>query len=351
LIQSDNEFANAAVEELVYLLGARQLFSLALRPQSQGIVERGHKEIRNGFSVLVSAFARACPRTWPNYTRWMEHRARHRPLLADGTSAYSVAHGFYWSSPLQSSLVCLDKIPVDLVTQPWLNEIVAESKRLGTALKDHFALEAKKTQQRMREESNRPIFKVGNLVLLQKPFYEKGTGLILPQCDGPWEVASTPNEHTATLREPLTEQAYLNGQFVSTGRLVHFNFPKAHLLDDAEEVAEAAKKVELKIDMTVAVEIEIQARSRVLVAKIKRIFEVGDQLAVDLYTVPLGQRFGPWERRPWELLETKQISRSEVICQVELVNRALSGESLERMAALGINIAQPLADMSLPAYR
>ena len=350
MIQSDNEFANAAVEELVYLLGARQLFSLALRPQSQGIVERGHKEIRNGFSVLVSAFARACPRNWPNYTRWMEHKARHRPLMT-GTSAYSVVHGFFGSSPLQSSLVCLDKIPVDLVTQTWLNEIVQESKRLGAALRSHFVLEARKTQQRMKEESSRPVFKVGELVLLQKPFYEKGTGLILPQCDGPWEVASTPNEHTVTLREPLTEQAYLSGQFVSTGRLVHFNFPKAHLLDDAEEVAETAKKVEVKLGMFVAVELEIQARSRVLIGKIKRVFEVGDQLEVELFAVPLGQRFGPWERRPWELLETKQVARNEIICAVELVNKALTGESLERMAAFGINIAQPLADMGLPAYR
>ena len=39
IIQSDNEFAAAAIEELVHLLGSRQIFSTVLHPQSDGIVE------------------------------------------------------------------------------------------------------------------------------------------------------------------------------------------------------------------------------------------------------------------------------------------------------------------------
>ena len=41
--QSDNEFCNLAVSEMISLLGAVQVFSAALRPQAQGLVERIHR--------------------------------------------------------------------------------------------------------------------------------------------------------------------------------------------------------------------------------------------------------------------------------------------------------------------
>ena len=50
--QSDNEFCNAAVSELVQLLGATQLFSTALRPRPQGLDERLHRDIRAGLAVV-----------------------------------------------------------------------------------------------------------------------------------------------------------------------------------------------------------------------------------------------------------------------------------------------------------
>ena len=56
IIQADNEFITLALEELCHLLGSSQLFSTALRPQSQGIVERSHLDIRRGLSLLVEAF-------------------------------------------------------------------------------------------------------------------------------------------------------------------------------------------------------------------------------------------------------------------------------------------------------
>ena len=56
--QSDNEFCNLAVSELISLLGATQLFSAALRPQSQGLVERIHRDIRAGLAIAVEALCR-----------------------------------------------------------------------------------------------------------------------------------------------------------------------------------------------------------------------------------------------------------------------------------------------------
>ena len=46
VIQSDNEFVSLAFEEFCMLLGSTQIFSTVLRPQSQGIVERSHLDIR-----------------------------------------------------------------------------------------------------------------------------------------------------------------------------------------------------------------------------------------------------------------------------------------------------------------
>ena len=56
VIQSDNQFATLALEELLTLLGSNQIFSIAFRPQSQGIVERSHLELRKGLAILVEAY-------------------------------------------------------------------------------------------------------------------------------------------------------------------------------------------------------------------------------------------------------------------------------------------------------
>ncbi len=45
IIQSDNEFCNMSFEELCISLGTHHIFSTALRLQSQGIVERVHRDV------------------------------------------------------------------------------------------------------------------------------------------------------------------------------------------------------------------------------------------------------------------------------------------------------------------
>ena len=77
VVQSDNEFTSLAMEELTQLLGSTQLFSMALRPQSQGIVERVHRDIRATLAVLVDKYLRACPREWFQYLRYLESKLKH----------------------------------------------------------------------------------------------------------------------------------------------------------------------------------------------------------------------------------------------------------------------------------
>ena len=94
VLQSDNEFCSLAFEELTTLLGSSQMFGTALRPQPQGVVERSHDDIRKGLAILVETLARAVPRSWPRYVRYLEAKARHKRMGPKGESPYSAVHGF-----------------------------------------------------------------------------------------------------------------------------------------------------------------------------------------------------------------------------------------------------------------
>ena len=93
IIHSDNEFVSLVLEELTSLLGSCQLFSTALRPQSLGADERSHRDIRAGLGILIDAFARANPRSWPQHVRYLEAKARHRKNSATNTTPYQAFHG------------------------------------------------------------------------------------------------------------------------------------------------------------------------------------------------------------------------------------------------------------------
>ena len=76
---------------------------------------------------------------------------------------------------------------------------------------------------------------------------------------------------------------------------------------------------------------------------------------VTLYHIPPTARFGPWQRRPWEVWQedgrdrSELLAASEVVCKVELTNSALTQDSLERLAAFGIDTGtQPSRDSTLP---
>ena len=93
VVQFDNEFCNLAFEELCSSLGSTQVFSTALHPQSQGIVERTHRELRSALAKLIEAYVRSNPRKWPKYVRWLEYKLRHHEITTDITP-YQLVHGF-----------------------------------------------------------------------------------------------------------------------------------------------------------------------------------------------------------------------------------------------------------------
>mgnify|MGYP001325550184 FL=1 len=180
------------------------------------------------------------------------------------------------------------------------------------------------------------------MVLLQKPFYEKGQGLILPQCDGPFVITRLHNDHTAILSDPLSGAAYLGGQRVSTMRLVLFQYPVDALGDHFEELSENPS---LPLSAGDHVALELKSQKRVQVGKIVRLFDVGGQAELDLLEVPAGERFGPWLRRPWfPVGKLVVVPRAEILCTVDLADRALTSGSLEKLETFGIKVSGQFRD-------
>jgi len=345
--QSDNEFCNAAFEEFVWLMGASQLFSTALRPQSNGIVERTHREIRAILAVLLDSLARAVPRTWPNYIRWAEYRLRHK-TLPNGSSAFAALHGFAGTTALSSSLANLDEIPVELVHSDWLASIVAESRRITASLAEALEGAAARASREQPERTKIAQFQIGDIVLVEKPFYEKGQGMILPQMEGPFEVDRA-SSHTCELVDPLTRAPAFQGRPVASSRLVKFEFPAAYITEGA---AQSPESLDLQRGDYVVVAQTHGRRSWAQVALIDSVYEVGGQYGVQWFEVPQGERYGPWRRRPWHAVPVGAagrdvVSKDEVLVKVELQNDALSADTFATLATFGLAVSEPTRDKVL----
>ena len=353
--QSDNEFCNLAVSELIGLLGATQLFSAALRPQSQGLVERIHRDIRAGLAMAVEALCRAKPRRWPRHLRRLEYKLRHK-LLANGQTPYQAVHGFVGSSSLASALGALDEIPEELVFSSWLQEIVSESSRINAELEILFEEQAEARERKQAETVPETGFTAGELVLLRKPFYEKGEGVILPQADGPYAISAVLDPHGVVLEDPLTGEAACRGVRVATARLIKYDFPQEWAAIDLQE--DMAPQHEVAVGTLVAVRSAIGRNApRVHVGRVERFFPAQNQLEVTLFEVPRGSRLGPWTRRPWTVkldLHTRAVIKQvfamdEVLAVVELIEGALTQRSLELLSAVGVDVSPvPTLDATLP---
>ena len=155
IVQSDNEFCSLAFEELCQSLGSTQIFSTVLHPQSQGIVERSHRELREYMAKLVESYARANPRKWPKYVRWLEYKLRHKPLI-DGVAPFQAIHGFAGSSELATTLQSMSEIPLQILTQDWLQGIISETREIESTLAEHWASRAEAQMRKHEEKTSQP---------------------------------------------------------------------------------------------------------------------------------------------------------------------------------------------------
>lgn len=116
----------------------------------------------------------------------------------------------------------------------------------------------------------KPDFKEGELVLVQKPVYERRLNAILPQCDGPLVVSRLPTAHTAILEDCMTAEKHQHGRPVAVSRLVRFRFPSEWAtegLDDREGVD--AVLANLRTSDMVAVMPRVSYANRVHVARVE----------------------------------------------------------------------------------
>ena len=277
--------------------------------------------------------------------------------MPTGDTPYSAVHGFKGSTSLGSALGAIEEIPQDVIWSDWLDSIVADCKAINAKLVDHWAHEAEVRARKHGERKPEPTFEEGSLALIQKPFYERGTGVILPQCDGPFIVCRLPTAHTAVLEDPLTGELFQNGKPVSVARLIQFHFPPDWAGPDAGDLPQSSlSSLQLAVGDLVACEPKVMQNLRVFVARVDRVHSQQELVQVTLYKVPSNARFGPWQRRPWELWQedgrpkVELVTMSEIICKVSLQEGALSQESLEELGRAGIDVgSMPSRDATLPS--
>ena len=355
IMHSDNEFISLAIHELTSLMGSSQLFSTALRPQSLGVDERSHRDIRNGLRVMVDAFVRANPRNWTQFTRYLESKSRHRVNPATGISPYQAWHGFSGSTPLASALRAFEEIPEGLVHTEWLKGIREEADKIEATLSEHWVADAAARTRKLKETTTPPPFNNGDLVMVSKPFYERGTGMLLPQADGPYLIDQVLDSHLCTLKDAINGDPYMKGQRISLSRLIRFKYPVSCVGIESVDPPVGLKLVDLKVNDFVAIELRTGPKPQVHVARIVQTFQANGYANVEVWSVSPSDRFGPWNRRQWSVLTGEHGARYEVIPECEILTKvdledgALSSASLERLALLGVPISGPIKhDSAIP---
>ena len=244
--------------------------------------------------MLVDSYLRACPRKWIQYLRYLESKLRHHRGRKD-VSRYECVHGFAGSSLLSTACGAITEIPVECVHADWLSSIVKESKQLNVMLEEHWQKASAERARRFGEGHKIATHEVGSLVLLHRPFYERGLGAILPRCDGPFKIAAAPTAHSVVLFDPLTNEPHDGGKLVSVARLIRFNYPVDYATWSPAEAASRQEIIRsLKVGDLVAIEL---AKSRVNIARVHKTFREQGQAEVCVLEVSSKERFGPWTRR------------------------------------------------------
>ena len=197
---------------------------------------------------------------------------------------------------------------------------------------------------------------MGELVLVRKPFYEKGESVILPQADGPFTMSMVMDPYGVTLEDPLTGESIYYGSRIATARLIKYDFPQEWAKLDLQE--DMKPEFDVKVGSFVAVRSSLGRNApRVHVGRIERVFLAQKQFEVTLFEIPLGSRLGPWTRRPWAVkldrvtqAVIKQIfAYGEILSPVELQHGALTTRSLELLSAVGVDVSPvPTLDSTLP---
>jgi len=154
IVQSDmgSEFINALMRELVGLLGSTQIFSTAVHPQSQGIIERVHKDMTALLGQLIRELVELRPRTWPKYLRVLEARVRDKSLGDSGVTPRALVCGWFAITPLMSSLAAVNEIPADLPHEEFNRALVRDVQEISKVFDEWEAEEHERMEAWYNEE-------------------------------------------------------------------------------------------------------------------------------------------------------------------------------------------------------
>jgi hypothetical protein len=254
-------------------------------------------------------------------------------------------------SALEAALKSFSEIPSELVHDEWIRGITEDASQFESIFEQEWEAQAKKRLRVQQEVKPMNQLNVGDLVLVTKPFYEKGEGLILPQADGPYLIAKKHGEHSVFLEDVLAGTPAFGGQRVSADRCKKFAFPLewAHI-DLTEDRGDG-------IGFRDGDMVALRWHNRVHVSRVDRVFTGNTQVEVTVYEIAQGDRFGPWSRRPWKVKTTEAtgapvkevVEAHDIIIRVDLQQGALSQHSLEKLAAAGLDLSGvPRLEATLP---
>ena len=170
--------------------------------------------------------------------------------------------------------------------------------------------------------------------------------MILPQSDGPYMIDKVYDGHTCSLVDAVSRLPFQNGQRISLARLIAFKYPPEFLGPEAVDPPSGLTVEALRPNDMVAVEIRVKPKPRVHVARVVRTFVANAFAEVELWSVGTTERYGPWSRRRWSVMQDEGgahryeiVPEAEILCRVDLQEKALSSESIEKLALLGVPVS------------
>ena len=337
--QSDNgrEFANSLMSEIAQLAGARQIFSMALHPQSQGIDERIHQEIRGVLAILVDSLCRAAPAKWPRLTAMVEHRLRHRCIADTGITPYALTHGFYGASALETALDRVAQIPPGAAHHAWLREVIETACVLTDRINTHFEQVDASRRLTHDETKNQRRYEVGELVMVGRARSER-QGTLLPRMDGPYRVLAVPDDYGVLLADPVT------GEPLQHSQATELPSPDAQYSRFRVTRSQSRSNLgpdHLTVGQLVVVDVKGQALKRdIRVARIAAEPEDG-QITLELFAVPVPDRNGPWGGRRWatESYGVGTLPTARVLCHADVsADRAFTDRCMEALRLTGVTL-------------
>ena len=170
--QTDNglEFVNKIMEELSLLLGSRRVFSMALHPQSNAIIERSHRVIKTTIRCCIDSVCKAWPDRWQEFLCVAEFRLRHLPFGSTQITPYKLTHGYAGTTQLSGALDMIMEIPEDVIQQEWMRQVITLSHTLVQKMQSWR--DAQDTEQTVRagEGAREQQFGIGDLVMVERSF-------------------------------------------------------------------------------------------------------------------------------------------------------------------------------------